>query len=740
MYLEQRMDETPVYLTIVIAAQLEAGAASLACRAKRALEARGHTAFLFEPRRWPELFDERGRLDVGGLARFFEVQRPDVLLVAGGVGIAGESGCLAEAGVPVGALGSTPAEILRSAAGTVRPDFAVAVAHAAQLGVSGVCEEGVVRIPGFGGPVYLCEPCPDTPYLETPLANDVACPANVMCLQDATPERVSFMEDLADRPEMGGVEVACFGAGWPSRFARTAEGTSLPYMSRSSLACVVFSSAGHDGGDVPAAAPDGLLSEARLALVRSDGVVAVHVCEDGRDDVAVQAHGPRVRCGTAQDAALPYAEAAGTIASLAASLKADTAARRSRRLPLGYDGPRLEDALCVTLARVRASYAPAGLMAGSSSPRTVVCVLGYFGMGNFGDEFILSTIVDRLHERIPGSTVVAVGENPAHTLRARGVLSLTMADKRALDEALSYCSAALVAAGLLFDQGIRWTMGKAELISDMPHTDIPGIAAYAELAWLNGARPVFYGAGAGPLDVAAGRELVRLMGRLDALFLVRDDETAALIRSCGVPAGQVQTKADTAFLGRAGCCGSVDEWLDREGIDLGVSRLLAVSLREYENAPSDFASRVAAALDRAAQGHPDVEFAACVLDPGDLALACAVQRAMECGSRLHVFNAGDEIEPLADLLSRSSAGLSMRYHCSLLLGTFGVPCVGLGYLPKVVSLYRDLGQQDTLLDMDASCEQMASGLERVLGGDRTVTCELQARVGELRALAGEMED
>ena len=361
-------------------------------------------------------------------------------------------------------------------------------------------------------------------------------------------------------------------------------------------------------------------------------------------------------------------------------------------------------------------------------------------MGNFGDEFILSTIVDRLHERIPGSTVVAVGENPAHTLRARGVLSLTMADKRALDEALSYCSAALVAAGLLFDQGIRWTMGKAELISDMPHTDIPGIAAYAELAWLNGARPVFYGAGAGPLDVAAGRELVRLMGRLDALFPVRDDETAALIRSCGVPAGQVQTKADTAFLGRAGCCGSVDEWLDREGIDLGVSRLLAVSLREYENAPSDFASRVAAALDRAAQGHPDVEFAACVLDPGDLALACAVQRAMECGSRLHVFNAGDEIEPLADLLSRSSAGLSMRYHCSLLLGTFGVPCVGLGYLPKVVSLYRDLGQQDTLLDMDASCEQMASGLERVLGGDRTVTCELQARVGELRALAGEMED
>ena len=54
----------------------------------------------------------------------------------------------------------------------------------------------------------------------------------------------------------------------------------------------------------------------------------------------------------------------------------------------------------------------------------------------------------------------------------------------------------LVIAGLLFDQGIRWSIGKAELASSMPHTDIAGIAAYVELAYMNDARPVLYGIGA----------------------------------------------------------------------------------------------------------------------------------------------------------------------------------------------------------------------------------------------------
>ena len=202
------------------------------------------------------------------------------------------------------------------------------------------------------------------------------------------------------------------------------------------------------------------------------------------------------------------------------------AAFESRRLPVDSQGPFLDGSLLAALESVREQLAERGLMTGLPAPRTIVSVLGYVGMGNFGDEYILATVDRRLRELVCGCSIVAVGENPLHTLRERGIYSITLQDKRVLDRVLAASSAALVIAGLLFDQGIRWSIGKAELASSMPHTDIAGITAYVELAYMNDARPVLYGIGAGPLDVADGRSLVRLMGRLGALFLTRDEATA----------------------------------------------------------------------------------------------------------------------------------------------------------------------------------------------------------------------
>lgn len=89
--------------------------------------------------------------------------------------------------------------------------------------------------------------------------------------------------------------------------------------------------------------------------------------------------------------------------------------------------------------------------------------------------------------------------------------------------------------------------------------------------------------------------------------------------------------------------------------------------------------------------HPDVAFAACLLDPSDASLAAAVQAKMANPERFHVFDPAGAVEPMADLLSRSSAGLSMRYHCSLLLGSFGVPCVGLGLFAQGCFLVSGFG-------------------------------------------------
>ena len=703
----------------MLVARMGAGVATPASCVKRAFEKQGYTVFLFTPALWPELFDEAGTFDATMLSRFFEVQRPDCLMLAEGMGARGLDAA-ASRGVAVGMLAASRSEAEASVAKSSGApfDFAITIS-----GRSLRLEE----LDGFEGVVGACAPAVDAAYASTPIANLVAFGPGVMCLQDASPARVAFFDELvADERFMGAVR--CFGAGWPERFASDPTFTHIAYSARSSAACVVFG--GLDEGSQDAKAPaDALLTDETLVLVHADGTKLACV-------------GGGLSPWRAERMDICEKDNAATREALivaVAEQRSGDAAFEIRRLPVDSQGPFLDGSLQAALESVRGQLAERGLMAGLPAPRTIVSVLGYVGMGNFGDEYILATVDRRLRELVCGCSIVAVGENPLHTLRERGIYSITLQDKRVLDRALAASSAALVIAGLLFDQGIRWSIGKAELASSMPHTDIAGIAAYVELAYMNDARPVLYGIGAGPLDVADGRSLVRLMGRLGALFLTRDEATAELIRSCRVRNEQVIALADCAFLGSASDTSLVDEWFASEGIDSASRRVVAVSLREYENAPDDFAERVAAAIARVQAAHRDVVFTACILDSSDRALAERIGALLPAQAALRIFDAGERIEPVVDFLSRCSAGLSMRYHASLLLGSFCKPCVGLGYLPKVVSLYEDLGQADTLLSMNADTAEIIAALESVLAFDAQRAFALTNRVSELRKKSGESE-
>lgn len=625
---------TASYCKIVLAARMRAGEATPALRVKSALEAQGHTVFLFTPRMWPGLFDDASRFKADMLARFFEVQRPDCLVVAEGLGASGLDIAAAH-GVACGMLAATRAEAESSVAASEGAPFDFAIALS---GRSMQLED----IDGFDGAVGICAPMPDEGYVRTPLANLVAFGPGVMCVQDATPERIAFFDALAADKRFAGSAIRCFGEGWPERFASDPTFTHIAYSARSSAACVVFGDLDKGvqdadekipndlqggGGNAPA---DALLTDEALVLVRADGAKLACVGEGlspwraERMDICEK----------------DITEAHEALIAAVADQRSSDAAFESRRLPVDSQGPFLDGSLLAALESVREQLAERGLMAGLPAPRTIVSVLGYVGMGNFGDEYILATVDRRLRELVCGSSIVAIGENPLHTLRERGIYSITLQDKRVLDRVLAASSAALVIAGLLFDQGIRWSIGKAELVSSMPHTDIAGIAAYVELAYMNDARPVLYGIGAGPLDVADGRSLVRLMGRLGALFLTRDEATAELIRSCRVRNEQVMSLADCAFLGSASDTSFVDEWFASEGIDPASRRVVAVSLREYENAPADFAERVAAAISRVQAAHRDVVFTACILDSSDRALAERIGALLPAQAALRIFDAG----------------------------------------------------------------------------------------------------
>ncbi|MBQ3106085.1 MAG: polysaccharide pyruvyl transferase family protein, partial [Eggerthellaceae bacterium] len=531
----------------------------------------------------------------------------------------------------------------------------------------------------------------------------------ILCLQDATPARHALIRALKDEPGMGSSPVRCFGKGWPANWTADPEGTGAIYALKSTHTAVVFA----DGEDAP--------NERLLGMALAQGAT-------GLSYGGVRLAG--LWAGLMSDVLDQDSFIEAGVASM------NTAAQRMKVSSPAAERGLLDEDVDALVASLRADFG----MPGCENPRTVVCVLGYVGKNNYGDEHILATVERRVRLRVPGSTVIAISDDPVHTLEHRGMFAITMADKHVLDETVRHSAVAVVIAGLLVAQGVRWGMGKAELISCMDHSTIYGIAALSTLCSLNDTKMVLYGIGAGPLDLVDAKKLVSLAGRLDAMFIARDEDTEALIRRAGVDDDHVTAKADVAFLGETPHTAFVDEWLEKRGIDPAERQILAISLRAYETVASDFPRRVACALDASMARYPYLTPVLCVLDPKDKAVAESVVAAMEDPEAAYIMDSGNDIDAITDLLSRAHAGLSMRYHCALVLMRSGKPCAGISYLPKVGSLFADTGCADLLMTASATAEEMAEKIALMMDGYEGLTERVREGVAKLTALSAESEE
>ena len=347
------------YCKIVLVAHMGAGIATPAFCAKRAFEKQGHTVFLFTPKMWSELFDEAGTFDAAALSRFFEVQRPDCLMLAEGIGARGLDAavsCGVAAGMLVAARSEAEASVAKSSGAPF--DFAITIS-----GRSLRLEE----LDGFDGVVGACAPAVDAAYSSTPIANLVAFGPGIMCLQDATPARIAFFDELVADGRFGGA-VRCFGAGWPERFASDPTFTHIAYSARSSAACVMFGDLGEGSQNANEKAPcdlqsggakapaDALLTDEALVLVRADGAKLACVGEGlapwraERMDICEK----DVAC--AREA---------LIAAVTEQRSGD-AAFESRRLPVDSQGPFLDGSLLAAFESVREQLAGGGAYGGPS--------------------------------------------------------------------------------------------------------------------------------------------------------------------------------------------------------------------------------------------------------------------------------------------------------------------------------------------------------------------------------------
>ena len=611
----------------------------------------GHGVTALRPTEMPWLFGGHA-VAAGGLRSFLECSRPQLVLLSDGFEIGSED---LETASRIGAV------VLR-----IGEDGAVAAADSRDAAAE---------------PLFRLEPSMAASYQRTELANFVQQPACVLCAQDATEARRGYVHEFREALEAhgSGLDVVTIGAGWQAEGPRH-EPSALAYASRFAVAAIVFP-------------PEAEEAEPRVLVAPlSDGVPLI--LADGANPPSFAAEGVGIACESPQDAAQAVIQAAARVQQPTEWLPAPR--------PAGHLRSELLD---VQAERLLAFLREHGLLNGGFARTAVhVVMCGYYGTGNFGDEAILSHLKGTIERHCGLAVVSAIAADAPFTWRRHGVESFETSEHGRIQRALERASAMVVTAGLLFDQGMRWTCGAGALASAAHATDLPGLFQLTSLARACGAEVLFYGTGDGPLELEASRRCMEAAGRLGAMFYPRNEESARMLLDCGVDEAQVQQAGDTLFdLDRPGP-EAARAWAKRVGIDLDGSRIVVVALREWPCMPENWEGTLAHGLDRLA----DVGCTSVFADfaPEDAVVHRAGRDRMTRQDACALLGPADDEEAVLSLLGMAWAGLAMRLHCALVLGAFGAPSVGIGYLPKVEALYAQLGLKELLMPLAFSPEDV----------------------------------
>ena len=549
----------------------------------------------------------------------------------------------------------------------------------------------------------------DEDYRAMSIADPAAAQDCLCVMQPQSAGRVRQVDDLLQEVKLG--ELVALAEGWQDNLGCDHTGSSLSYWCRRAKYSVVFRP--EVGEALPAAANMALrIQEGSLFLIEK-GVSLPQWLE------AV---------------AIPFAS--GRLIDVVRSLEQDpvryTAAHEAQQGAL--DNLPRADQMLESLFSYADSIA-GGPVRSLGRPAVRVVLYGWFGAQNFGDDLLLELVHARVREHYPSAEVLVIGADP-HQIRVQHGLEATEPhQKHRICEWLDGAAALIYCGGLMFDDPLGQTAGEAELAFD-PWIDPAGQAAICSLARMYDVPTYFLGIGGGPMDTPAMQRYAKLMSAVGAHFLTRDRNTSDLLLAAGADPGQVGSYADLSF----GAKCYVDRhvafldseeawrWLQAQG-----RPYLVVSLRSCHRNPPDLASRVAQALDGVCERR-DVSVLYLPLDADDVGIQRQAYDLMEHKERAYLIGQRPTVETILSYISRSSATLSMRLHCSLLHMVLGRPAVGLNYNDKIEAQFTAVGQESRLLSLDASAKDMSALLVDALDASESFADEVADVMAQQQAL------
>lgn len=174
-------------------------------------------------------------------------------------------------------------------------------------------------------------------------------------------------------------------------------------------------------------------------------------------------------------------------------------------------------------------------------------IAGYYGLGNIGDEAILSGIIQSLKGNFKDIKITTLTNDKKFTEEYHNISAVEHSFKKGKNiflrnqlskgESLKICKE--------INKCDIFILGGGELIQDIKFYYLPSLFSLIKYAQLKRKKTVIYGIGAGPIETNFGKKLTKKVLKQVDLITVRDEKSKIALEKCGLD-NVIQT-ADPAF-------------------------------------------------------------------------------------------------------------------------------------------------------------------------------------------------
>jgi polysaccharide pyruvyl transferase CsaB len=315
-----------------------------------------------------------------------------------------------------------------------------------------------------------------------------------------------------------------------------------------------------------------------------------------------------------------------------------------------------------------------------SRRRPRIFLVGYYGVGNLGDEMIRLAI-EREAKALGVEIATYANWGPANDSDPRAVRVRGRGLLRYVRACLTADRVVLGGGGILKDEGIRMPI---ELLVTVL------------LARLSGRPVALLNVGVGPFYSRLGRTAVKAIARMCEYRSVRDQESADALEALGVRA--VETTADPVFCvvgdADAECLQSSTQVRGRPG-RTAVVNVRPWFLRSEPERWDRLAHTIAGALNDSLPRDLDVHFSPFYW-PRDRDAAADVAKHLERPAAIP--ESPHTLETALALTQTARLAVAMRYHAVLMAVASGCPTIAIAYEPKVSALAQQLGVASVSVD------------------------------------------